>query len=460
MSERIVVVGGGLGGVRSAERLREMGFDGQITILSAERHLPYHRPCLSKQIITGEWHPDDSLLSFSGDLDAEWRLNSPALHLDPKTQSVWVPGGEEIKYDGMIIATGVDARAMGGAPRHDPRVHVLRTLDDAVAIRKNIRQSQGLVAVIGGGFIGCELACSVRHMGRDVALIVRSPALLGGVVGDAIGKKITEAHVEHGVRLATGVGIKHWVRQPGGIGIHLSDGQVFFASCVVLAVGASPAVDWLRGSGLVIEDGVLCDATNHVVGAENIVACGDVARWPNMRFNGAVRRVEHWLNAVEGGRAAAENLLVGRTHAKPYTPVPRFWTEQYGMRVQGAGLPVLGTDTTDVNGLTGFIADGKLVGIVGLESPGKIITETPELFRQNTVQLTQTVWTQPAEETKVAATPEVLPTTQIPVPEPVAARASSNPPSVSSSMSPPLQRRRHSRSRPEMVRVGGGRARP
>ena len=106
-------------------------------------------------------------------------------------------------------------------------------------------------------------------------------------------------------------------------------------------------------------------STNHVVGAENMVACGDVARWPNMRFNGVVRRVEHWLNAVEGGRAAAENLLVGRSHAKTYTPVPRFWTEQYGMRVQGAGLPVLGTDTTDVNGLTGFIANGKLVGIVG-----------------------------------------------------------------------------------------------
>ena len=140
--------------------------------------------------------------------------------------------------------------------------------------------------------------------------------------------------------------------------------------------------------------------------------------------------------------------------------MPRFWTEQYGKRVQGAGLPVLGTDTTDVNGLTGFIANGKLVGIVGLESPGKIITETPELFRQNTIEEQRTVWTQPAEETKVAATPEVLPTTAIPVPEPVAALASSVPPSVSSSMSPPLQRRRHSRSRPEMVRTGGGRARP
>jgi hypothetical protein len=179
-----------------------------------------------------------------------------------------------------------------------------------------------------------------------------------------------------------------------------------------------------------------------------------------MRFNGVVRRVEHWLNAVEGGRAAAENLLVGRNHAKTYTPVPRFWTEQYGMRVQGAGLPVLGTDTTDVNGLTGFIANGKLVGIVGLESPGKIITETPELFRQNTVETNTPVWTQPEEEPAAAAAEEVLPTTMIPVPEPVAARASSVPPSVSSSMSPPLQRRRHSRSRPEMVRVGGGRARP
>ena len=352
--------------------------------------------------ITGEWTPDDSLLSFSGDLDAEWRMNSPALHLDPKTQSVWVPGGEEIKYDGMIIATGVDARAMGGAPRHDPRVHVLRTLDDAVAIRKNIRQSQGLVAVIGGGFIGCELACSIRHMGRDVALIVRSPALLGGVVGDDIGKKITEAHVDHGVRLATGVGIKHWVRQPGGIGIHLSDGQVFFASCVVLAVGASPAVDWLRGSGLDIEDGVLCDATNHVVGAENIVACGDVARWPNMRFNGAVRRVEHWLNAVEGGRAAAENLLVGRNHAKAVHAGPAVLDRAVrharpGCRPARPGHRHHGRQRTDRLHRRRQARRHR-----GPGTPGKIITETPELFRQNTVEENRTVWTQPqpAEETK------------------------------------------------------------
>lgn len=458
MTERIVIVGGGLGGVRAAERLREMGFDGQVTILSAERHLPYHRPCLSKQIITGEWHPDDARLSFDGDLDAEWRLGTPALSLEPDRQTVWLPGGEQMKYDGMIIATGVDARTMNGAPRHDPRVHVLRTLDDAVAIKNSIRDSQGLVAVIGGGFIGCEIACSVRHLGRDVALIARSPQLLGGVVGDDIGKTITDAHRHHGVRLATGVGIRHWVRQPGGIGIHLSDGQVFFASCVVLAVGASPAVEWLRGSGLITEDGILCDATNHVVGAENIVACGDVARWPNMRFNGALRRVEHWLNAVEGGRAAAENLLIGKAAAKPYTPVPRFWTEMYGMRVQGAGLPVLGKDTTDVNGLTGFIADGKLVGLVGLEAPGRIIVNTPELFRQNTVELDRPAWTNPEQapaEPAPAPAPEPAP-----VREQVPTTALSVPPSVSSSMSPPSQRRRHSRSRPETVRSGGGRARP
>ncbi|MEU4761684.1 FAD-dependent oxidoreductase [Actinosynnema sp. NPDC023794] len=390
--ERVVIAGGGLAGLRAGERLRELGFRGEIVIVSAERHLPYHRPALSKEAINGELVASDLRLTISRELNAVWRLGTAATHLEPDRRVVGLPGGEELGYDGLIIATGVEPRHLAGAPRQDPRIHVLRTVDDAIAIKRAINSTQGLVVVIGGGLIGCEMAASVKTMGRDVAIVSRSSALLGSAVGKNIADTVTEAHRVRGVRMAMGVKIRHWVRQAGGVAIHLSDGQVFFAAVVVIAVGASPSIAWLRGSGLVLEDGVLCDPTCHVVGGSDIVAAGDVARWPNLRFGGQPRRVEHWLNAVEMGRAAAENLLAGRDNSRPFTPVPRFWTEQYGMRIQGSGLPAMGTDTTTLAGsqkdhrtITGFVNDGRLVGMVGLDAPTAMIKLSTELWRQNRV---------------------------------------------------------------------------
>ncbi|MGW4113951.1 FAD-dependent oxidoreductase [Actinosynnema sp. NPDC004786] len=393
--ERVVIAGGGLAGLRAGERLRELGFRGEIVIVSAERHLPYHRPALSKEAVNGELIPSDLRLTISRELNAVWRLGTAATHLEPDRHVVGLPGGEELRYDGLIIATGVEPRHLAGAPRQDPRIHVLRTVDDAIAIKQAINSTQGLVVVVGGGLIGCEMAASVKTMGRDVAIVSRSSTLLGSAVGRTIADTVTEAHRSRGVRMAMGVKIRHWVRQAGGVAVHLSDGQVFFAAVVVIAVGASPSVAWLRGSGLVLEDGVLCDPTCHVVGGTDIVAAGDVARWPNLRFGGQPRRVEHWLNAVEMGRAAAENLLAGREDSRPFTPVPRFWTEQYGMRIQGSGLPAMGTDTTTLAGsrkdhrtITGFINDGRLVGMVGLDAPTAMIKLSTELWRQNRVTAT------------------------------------------------------------------------
>ncbi|WP_433262227.1 FAD-dependent oxidoreductase [Actinosynnema sp. CS-041913] len=390
--ERVVIAGGGLAGLRAGERLRELGFRGEIVIVSAERHLPYHRPALSKEAINGELNASDLRLTISRELNAIWRLGTAATHLEPDRRVVGLPGGEELGYDGLIIATGVEPRHLQGAPRQDQRIHVLRTVDDAIAIKQAINSTQGLVVVVGGGLIGCEMAASVKSMGRDVAIVSRSSTLLGSAVGKNIADTVTEAHRARGVRMAMGVKIRHWMPQAGGVAIHLSDGQVFFAAVVVIAVGASPSVAWLRGSGLVLEDGVLCDPTCHVVGGTDIVAAGDVAQWPNLRFGGRPRRVEHWLNAVEMGRAAAENLLAGRESSRPFTPVPRFWTEQYGMRIQGSGLPAMGKDTTTLAGsqkdhrtITGFVDDGRLVGMVGLDAPTAMIKLSTELWRQNRV---------------------------------------------------------------------------
>lgn len=390
--ERIVVVGAGLAGLRSAERLRELGFNGELMIVGAEGLPPYHRPALSKQLLTGAMRPHDLLLTAYRDLGAKWRLGTSAGYLLPRRRVVRLPGGEEVRYDGLIIATGMEARRLNDVPYHDPRVLAIRTLPDAIAIERAVSSSRGPVAIVGGGFTGCEIAASLRQLNREVAIIGRSKTLLGDVLGPKFGGWLTGLHRNHDVDLAMETTVRQWLPKPEGIELHLSDGTFMLAACVVVAAGTEPATTWLRGSGLPIDNGVVCEATCHVVGTEDVVAAGDVAQWPNMRFDAVPRRVEHWLNAVEMGRAAAESLLAGRAAAQPFTPMPRFWTEQYGVRIQAAGIPKLGTDTVTLGTpnegtgtVIGYVRDGRLTGVVGLDSSSALLTWTETLSEQNPV---------------------------------------------------------------------------
>jgi NADPH-dependent 2,4-dienoyl-CoA reductase/sulfur reductase-like enzyme len=388
--ERIIIVGAGLAGLRAAERLRELNFTGELVILGAERHQPYHRPALSKQLLLGELRPSDLLFESYVDLDAQWRLNTPVYQVDTSRRMVHLPGGEEMRYDGLVIATGVEPRHLAGSPRHDPRVVQLRTLDDAAQLRRQLRTGDGPVVVIGGGFTACEVASTVRQLGRAATIASRSPVLMGRALGKKLGMSLAELHRANGVDVHLGVKVLNWFRESWGMALHLSDGHLVLADCVVLAVGSVPSTAWLRGSGLALEDGVLCAPTCHAVGATDVVAAGDVARWPNLRFDSQPRRVEHWLNAVEMGRHAAESLLAGQRSARPYTPLPRFWTEQHKTRLQGSGLPALADDTVRLagmaedggGGLVGYVQGGRLVGVVGRESPRAMVRWTAELEEQ------------------------------------------------------------------------------
>jgi NADPH-dependent 2,4-dienoyl-CoA reductase/sulfur reductase-like enzyme len=364
--DRIVVVGAGAAGLRAAERLRELRFEGEVVMVGNEPHHPYHRPELSKQLLTGKVRADQLELATFSDLDARWRLSTAARGVDTGKHEVHLPGGEKLSYDGLVIATGMEPSHLPGAPISDPRVHQLRSLDDATALREALVADHGPVVVIGGGFTGCEVAASVRALRRKVTLVSSAHALLNGALAPEVCAAVTKLHADCGVELTLGVEVLHWLPQDNGIAVHLSDGQVLVASHVVIAVGSMPAVTWLRGSKVPSSerDGVLCDPTCHVVGVPDVVAAGDIACWPNPRFDGVPRRVEHWQNAVEMGRAAAENLLLGPSRAKPFTPLPRFWTEQYRMRVQAAGQPHLGTEHGRL--CSGCFASARTDGLVGL----------------------------------------------------------------------------------------------
>ncbi|HEX6354573.1 FAD-dependent oxidoreductase [Actinophytocola sp.] len=388
--ERIVVVGGGLTGLRAAERLRELKFEGEITILGDEKLPPYHRPALSKQLLKGELRSSDLTLPAYEDLNARWRFGTQVRQLIPNKKTLLLPGGEEMTYDGLIIATGVEATRQSGVPYHDPRVLVLRTMSDGMDLERVLGATKGRVAVIGGGFTGCELAASLRHLSREVTLIGRGKNLLGNVLGPELGEWLTNTHREHGVDLALGNSVEEWNPTSEGVGLKLTDGSTLMVSCVILAAGTKPMTHWLRGSGLPLDNGVVCEPTCHVVGADDVVAAGDVAQWPNLRFDNVPRRVEHWLNAVEMGRAAAENLLAGRENAEPFSPMPRFWTDQYSYRIQAAGMIKLGKDivklgTPDEGTGTvyGYSLEGRLMAVSGVDCPTAMISWTESLSRQN-----------------------------------------------------------------------------
>ncbi|MET9218139.1 FAD-dependent oxidoreductase [Streptomyces sp. NPDC003300] len=348
---RIVVAGAGLAGLSAATRLRERGFDGELVMVGEEPHRPYSRPPLSKQYLSGRLAEQQLPFRADAALDAHWLLDTRMTGLDLAKSAIELRGGEYLPFDGLVVATGVDAKRLPEAPVFSDRVRTVRTIEDAAAIRRAMHAARARrVVILGGGFIGCELACTARENGMDVTLVVHSAPLLRRVLGARVGAVVGSLQRRAGVDVRLGTKITDWQDHGDGLRLRLDDGAVLDCDFVVLGLGGQPRTEWLRGSGLEISDGVLCGPTCHAVDewgrtTPHVVAAGDVARWPNPRFDTEPRRVEHLIHAVEMGQHAADSLLRGPGRAARFTPVPRFWSEQHGIRIQAVGIPALGTDT-------------------------------------------------------------------------------------------------------------------
>ena len=386
--DRIVVVGASLAGFRAAEALRAQGFDGALTLVGDEIHAPYDRPPLSKQVLTGDWDVDRTTLpsaapAADGGEPFDWRLGTPAVGLDLAAREVALGDGERLGYDGLIIATGCRPRTIGGEGLAG--IHVLRTLDDAVALRAELDAGPGRVVVIGAGFIGSEVAASCRAREIDVTIVEALPVPLERVLGADMGALVADLHRDHEVDLRLGVGVDGFESGagPDGIehvtGVRLADGTTIAASVVVVGVGVVPNTEWMEGSGLTIDNGVVCDAT--CLAAPGVVAAGDVARWPNLRFDGELMRVEHWDNALEMGVAAATRLLAADdTSAVPYEPVPWFWSDLYDRKIQLAGrsgpddeVQVVHGDVAERRFVALYGRGGRLVGALGWNRPRHVM---------------------------------------------------------------------------------------
>ena len=385
---RIVIVGASLAGARAAHSVRAAGHDGPLTLIGAEPHLPYDRPPLSKEFLTGDQDPDSLALDPDGaydDLDVEVMLSTHAVGLDVDARTVAVApatGGKasDVPFDGLVIATGAAARPLRGT-EGIRGVHTLRTLDDAAAIREGLRAG-ARVAVVGGGFIGSEVAASAKARGCDVTVIEAAPAPLVRGLGAEMGMQAGALHHQNGVDLRLGVGVDGVLGAGRVEAVAMADGSRIEADLVVVGIGVIPNTAWLEGSGLQIDNGVVCDAAL-CCGPPGIYAVGDVARAPNgwlSPWHGdSPIRVEHWTAAVEHGMTVGRNL-VAPDEAAPYHSVPFVWSDQYDARIQIAGHPDADDDVEVLVGsvdddpdagrafLAGYRRDGRLSAVMALNA--------------------------------------------------------------------------------------------
>ena len=356
----VAVVGASLAGLRAVEALRARGFDGRIDWIGAESHEPYDRPPLSKQVLRGEWGPERIILARNGlaGCAAQQHFGRRALRLDVAARRIELDVGDPVAFDGLVIATGASPRKLPGQPEL-AGVFVLRTLDDALAIRRAL-DAQPRVVVVGGGFIGAEVAASCRQRGAAVTMVEALGNPLEQALGPELGALYAAIHRDHGVDVRTGVAVAAIEGERRVERVRLADGSVLPADLVVVGIGVRPETAWLEGSGIEVQDGVVCDASC-ATKVPGIVAAGDVARWTNPRY-GESMRVEHWTNAALQAQAAVARLLDGPKAAKPFTPVPYVWSDQYDTKLAVAGRPRAGDEVRVVNG---SFAERKFVALYG-----------------------------------------------------------------------------------------------
>ncbi|MFC4950190.1 NAD(P)/FAD-dependent oxidoreductase [Pseudonocardia sp. GCM10023141] len=371
-TDRVVVVGASLAGLRAAEALRGAGYEGRVQIVGDEPHLPYNRPPLSKKALHGRESMTELPFHIADSLDADWHLGSAAVGLDTAAKVVALASGERLDYDRVLIATGVRARwpDVFTAGR---RVTAVRTLDDARRLSEALDTARR-VLVVGAGFIGCEIAASVRPRGIEVALVDLAPSPLVGPIGEVPARLLAERHVAEGVSMHLGAGVAKVLGTPDApLGVELTNGETVDGDVIVVGIGSAPNVEWLSGSGVTVDNGVVCDATLRADGVDDVWAAGDVVNWPHPRLDGARTRVEHWTHAAMSGMAAGRNMIADGA-ARDFDVLPEFWSDQYDLNIRGFGLTGGRYDFELVHGDTsgpwvGVYRDGdRVVGALSLNA--------------------------------------------------------------------------------------------
>ncbi len=382
----LLIVGASMAGLRTAEGARRAGYTGPITFLGAEAHAPYNRPPLSKELLQteGQGHADVAFPIRSAlEEGVEWVLGRSAVSLDTARRVVVDDAGAEHPYSALVIATGlrpkplpIDDHGLGG-------IHVLRTLDDAVALRDVLRPGANVV-ILGSGFVGCEIAATAAKNGATVSVVTQSRVPLLRAVGPLLGAELRRRHEEHGVTFFTGESLFGLVGDPAVERVILTSGVMLECDVLVVAVGSDPNTEWLASSGLDVSDGVLVDGGLRAVGIDggvnpDVFAVGDVARYPNPLFDDVARRVEHWNLPTETGKRAGQLIaahLAGEDceplAASGFAPLPSFWSDQYDAHLLAFGMTYLADRSELVAGspddecVVEYYRGDTLVGVCGI----------------------------------------------------------------------------------------------
>ncbi|WP_438755100.1 NAD(P)/FAD-dependent oxidoreductase [Pararhizobium sp. O133] len=359
----IVIIGAGECGARAAFALREKGFDGRVTLVGAEEHLPYERPPLSKDSLLHGHAP--KLVSDAAEYAAagiEVMTGSSADSIDPTGKTVKLSSGESLAYDQLLLTTGARPRPFPGLSGNNHRIRTLRTHGDAVEIRNALQPGKHL-AVIGGGFIGLELAATARKLGVEVTVVESLPRILTRGVPEAVAEIVADRHRAEGVELLCGVKIEDLSEDSDAARIQLADGRTMAADMIVVGIGAVPNVELARDAGLAIDNGIAVD--EHLrTSAPDIFAAGDCCSFPLSHYGGRRMRLEAWRNAHDQGNLAAANLMGEQATV---SAVPWFWSDQYDLTLQVAGMADGSTVTVRRD-----IADGAFI-LFHLDETGRLI---------------------------------------------------------------------------------------
>ncbi|WP_214414663.1 NAD(P)/FAD-dependent oxidoreductase [Sphaerisporangium fuscum] len=403
MTPRIVIAGASMGGLRAAEQLRAAGWRGAITVVGDEPHPPYNRPPLSKEVLAGR-APFESLAFALREsvADVEWRLGTRVTGADVDGHWIaiagpdMVEGAETLDFDALVIATGMRPRRLG-CPGPTAGRHTVRTLADAEGLRAELLRPGVRVVVVGAGFIGCEVAATAVALGAaEVTVVDPEPLPMLRPLGEPPARELLRRHLERGVRFVLGAGVAAFTGGSRVTGVVLGDGTELPADVVVESVGSLANTEWLAGNGLDLSDGVLTDEHLRAGSLPDVVAVGDVARFPNARYDNVPRRVEHWCIPADTARHAARTLVAGlrgeEPGVEPFAPLPTFWSDQHDFRLQSFGAPALGTaDVRVLDGdprgdvVFGHHHDGRLVGVVALggrSAAASAARYRPELLKQ------------------------------------------------------------------------------
>jgi len=382
---RVLIVGASMGGLRTAESLRRSGFDGEITIVGAEKHLPYNRPPLSKALLAEDKELDSVAFKINTEeLKADFILGNPAQSVDIENKEATLSSNEKLSYDFLVAATGLRSRKMDFQNLVESGRFSLRTYDDAKRIRSSVATGKHVV-ILGAGFIGLELAATLRKLGCSVDVVAMETTPLAPIIGELFGKEIQKRHEAEGVRFHMNNSVKDLIGDSFVTGVILGDGKSLECDIFIEAVGSLPNTEWLEGSVLDKSNGVLTDNTLRAVNSdgrviESFFAVGDIARFPYVNQQLPARRIEHWNIPIEGGKrvgreianAANPGSVSDFNPSEQFNPLPSFWSDQYEMSILSYGEPKIADEIELIKGSldTDFIfsyrRQGALVGAAGI----------------------------------------------------------------------------------------------